>query len=58
MAINVVKKAEKTPTTGEDDTARIVREMLEQIEAGGEAKAREYAKTLDGWDKDIILTRR
>ena len=56
MAIEVVKKAVKTPATGEDDTARIVRDMLADIEQGGEAKAREYAHKLDGWDKDIVIT--
>ena len=53
MAIEVIKKAIKTPATGEDDTARIVRDMLEDIEQGGEDKAREYAHKLDGWDKEI-----
>jgi sulfopropanediol 3-dehydrogenase len=57
MSIEIVKKASKTSATGEDDTALIVRNMLQEIEAGGEAKAREYAKKLDGWDKDIVLTR-
>jgi sulfopropanediol 3-dehydrogenase len=57
MSIEIVKKASKTPATGEDDTALIVRNMLQEIEAGGEAKAREYAKKLDGWDKDIVLSR-
>ena len=57
MSIEIVKKASKTPATGEDDTALIVRTMLQEIEQGGEAKAREYAKKLDGWDKDIVLSR-
>ena len=57
MAIEVIKKAIKTPATGEDDTARIVVDMLQDIEEGGEAKAREYARKLDGWDKEIVLTR-
>lgn len=57
MSIEVVKKASKTPATGEDDTAQIVRTMLQEIEEGGEAKAREYAHKLDGWDKDIVLSR-
>ncbi len=57
MSIEIVKKASKTPATGEGDTALIVRNMLQEIEAGGEAKAREYAKKLDGWDKDIVLSR-
>lgn len=57
MSIEVVKKASKTPATGEDDTAQIVRTMLQEIEEGGEAKAREYAQKLDGWEKDIVLSR-
>ena len=56
MAIEIIKKAIKTPATGEDDTARIVHEMLHDIEEGGEEKAREYALKLDGWDKDIIIS--
>ncbi len=57
MSIEIVKKASKTPATGEDDTAQIVRNMLQDIEEGGEESARAYAKKLDGWEKDIVLTR-
>ncbi|MFT5224890.1 MAG: sulfopropanediol 3-dehydrogenase [Polaribacter sp.] len=57
MSIEVIKRASKTSATGEDDTARIVNEMLQAIEAGGETAAREYAFKLDGWDKDIIVSR-
>ncbi len=57
MSIEIVKKASKTPATGEDDTAEVVRNMLSEIEAGGESKAREYAQSLDGWEKDIVLSR-
>ena len=57
MTIEYLKKAEKTAATGEDDTRKIVADMLGAIEAGGEAKAREYAKELDGWTKDIVVTR-
>ncbi len=57
MSIEVIKKAIKTPATGEDDTARIVQGMLRDIESGGEAKAREFANQLDGWDGDIIVSR-
>jgi sulfopropanediol 3-dehydrogenase len=42
MSIEIVKKASKTPATGEE---------------GGEEKAREYAQKLDGWEKEIILSR-
>lgn len=55
MAINIVKKADKTPATGEDDTRQIVSNMLAEIEAGGEAVAADYARKLDGWEKDIIV---
>lgn len=57
MSIDILKKATKTPATGEDDTADVVREMLKAIEVGGEAKAREYAKKLDGWESDVVLSR-
>lgn len=57
MAIEIIKKAIKTPATGEDDTARIVRDMLQDIEQGGEDKAREYAFKLDGWERDVVMTR-
>jgi sulfopropanediol 3-dehydrogenase len=57
VTIEYLKKAEKTAATGEDDTRKIVADMLGAIEAGGEAKAREYAEKLDGWTKDIVLSR-
>ena len=56
MTIKVIKKATKTPTTGEDDTAKIVQAMLAEIEQGGEAKAQEYAKKLDGWEGNIVIS--
>ena len=57
MPIDIVRKATKTSATGEDDTAQIVRDMLQAIEIGGEATAREYAQKLDGWEGDIVLSR-
>jgi sulfopropanediol 3-dehydrogenase len=51
-----LKKAEKTPATGEQDTRRIVHEMLDDIESGGEAKAREYAANLDKWTGEIVVS--
>ncbi len=51
-----LKKATKTPATGEDDTRRIVQQMLEAIETGGEGRARQYARELDGWNRDIVVT--
>ncbi len=57
MSIEIVKKAVKTPATGEGDTAQVVREMLREIEQGGEVKARQYALELDGWEQEIVLSR-
>ena len=51
-----LKKADKSPTTGEEDTSRIVQEMLAKIENGGENTAREYAENLDKWTGDIVVT--
>ncbi|XXK22486.1 histidinol dehydrogenase [Arenicellales bacterium nBUS_48] len=51
-----LKKADKSPTTGEEDTRRIVQDMLAKIENGGEDMAREYAENLDKWTGDIIVT--
>ena len=45
MTIEYLKKAEKTAATGEDDTRKIVTDMLAAIEAGGEEKAIEYNLT-------------
>jgi sulfopropanediol 3-dehydrogenase len=51
-----LKKALKTPATGEEDTRERVIEMLRDIEEGGEARVRHYAQTLDGWTGDIIVS--
>jgi len=56
MAITYLKKASKTPATGQDDTNEIVRKMLQEIEQGGEQKAKEYANKLDGWAKEVVVT--
>ncbi len=54
MTIEYLKKAAKTPATGEDETRETVAAMLSEIEAGGEDKAREYGEKLDGWNGDIV----
>jgi sulfopropanediol 3-dehydrogenase len=56
MTIQYLKKALKTPATGEDDTRERVIEMLRDIEHGGEPRARHYAAALDGWSGDIVVT--
>lgn len=57
MATQYLKKATKTPKSGEDDTHQRVREMLHDIETGGEARARHYAETLDSWTGEIVVPR-
>ena len=56
MTIEYMKKAEKTAASGEDDTRKIVSEMLAEIEAGGEEKARDYAEKLDNFTGNIVVT--
>lgn len=56
MAIEFLKRASKTPQTGQDDTHELVRKMLMEIEQGGEAVALKYAEKLDGWTKEVVVT--
>lgn len=56
MSVTYLKKATKTAATGETDVEHRVREMLEEIEQGGEEKVREYARTLDNWMGDIVVS--
>ncbi len=56
MTIKYLKKASKTSATGEDDTRRIVAEMLAEIEVGGDDSATKYARELDGWEGSIVVT--
>ena len=53
-----LKKAAKTPVTGEEDTRDTVQAMLADIEAGGEERARHYARSLDHWAGDIVVSRK
>jgi len=57
MAYKFLKRAAKSPSTGEGDTRAVVREMLAACEAGGEARVREYARVLDGWGGEIVVSR-
>jgi sulfopropanediol 3-dehydrogenase len=57
MSIEYLKRADKTPRSGEDDTRERVAAMLAAIEAGGEDRARAYARELDGWQDEIVVPR-
>ena len=56
MTITYLKKAEKNSATGEEDTRNIVNTMLAEIEAGGEERALQYAKELDNFTGDVVVT--
>jgi sulfopropanediol 3-dehydrogenase len=57
MPIEHLKRANKTPATGEDDARVVVERMLREIEAGGEAAARDCARKFDGWTGEIVVPR-
>jgi len=57
MTVTYLKKASKTPETETATAQKVVTDMLAAIEAGGEAAVRRYAKQLDQWDGEIVLTR-
>ncbi len=57
MAITYLKKATKTPDSETASARKVVDEMLAEIGARGEAAVREYAKKLDGWDGEIVVSR-
>jgi len=56
MTVEYLKKATHTAATGEDDTRKIVQDMLSKIEAGGESVCAEYAASLDQYTGDIVLS--
>ena len=56
MAIEYLKKADKTAATGEDDVRELVSGMLKEIEEGGEAKSIEFTRKFDNWEGDIVVS--
>ena len=57
MPTTYLKKASKTPETETATAQAVVTAMLAEIGAHGEAAVRAYAKTLDQWDGEIVLSR-
>ncbi|HUS95608.1 MAG TPA: histidinol dehydrogenase [Hyphomicrobiaceae bacterium] len=57
MTVEYLKKAHKTSQTDAGDVRVKVQNILNDIEAGGEAVAREYAAKFDKYDGNIVLTR-
>ena len=56
MSHTYLKKAEKSPQTETAKTRTIVSDMLAEIEAKGEAAALAYAKQLDNFTGDALIT--
>ena len=56
MAISYLKQAAKSPTSGEDNTRAIVADMLSQIETGGDDRCQQYARDLDNYHGNIIVS--
>ncbi len=56
MSVTYLKKATKTATSDASDVSEIVHGILNDIEAGGEEKAREYATKFDKYEGNVLLT--
>lgn len=56
MPIEYLKKASMTSRSDASDTTKIVQDILNTIEAGGDAAALEYAAKFDKYDGTIVLT--
>ena len=56
MARNYLKKAVKTAQTGASDVHDTVMQILQDIEAGGDARALEYAAKFDKYEGAPLLT--
>jgi sulfopropanediol 3-dehydrogenase len=56
MTITYLKKADKTPETETASAQKVVSEMLLRIQADGENAVRQYAKDLDKWSGEFIVT--
>ena len=56
MTVDYLKKAPLHSRSDATETREIVRTILDEIEAGGDAKALEYAAKFDNYDGETILT--
>ncbi|WP_299944417.1 histidinol dehydrogenase [uncultured Ruegeria sp.] len=56
MTREYLKKADLTPKSDASETHKIVQDILNDIEAGGDAKALEYATKFDKYEGSVLLT--
>ncbi|MFY0596484.1 MAG: histidinol dehydrogenase [Cognatishimia sp.] len=57
MARQYLKKAKGLPPQDKAQTGEIVSEMLREIQSGGEDRVAQYARDLDGWADDIVVSK-
>ncbi len=55
--VEYLKKAPKTSASDASDVRETVQNILDEIEAGGEDAAKEYAAKFDKYDGNVVLTR-
>jgi len=56
MPREYLKKATLTSKSDASETKKVVRDILDDIEAGGDAKALEYAAKFDKYEGEILLS--
>jgi sulfopropanediol 3-dehydrogenase len=56
MAVEYLKKASRTAQSDASDVHQTVRRILDEIEAGGDAAALDYAARFDRYQGNIVLT--
>src|SRR4051794_31649481 len=56
MGVEYLKRASKNPETESAGAQKVAAEMLAAIRQGGEQAVRDYARNLDNWNGDIILS--
>ncbi|WP_223424609.1 histidinol dehydrogenase [Tateyamaria pelophila] len=56
MPVEYLKKATLTSSSGASDVKEIVSKILDDIEAGGDAAALEYAAKFDQYEGNVLLT--
>ena len=57
ITVSYLKKADKSPETETAIAQQVVTTMLAEIGAKGEVAVRAYARQLDQWEGDIVITR-
>ena len=56
MAVEYLKRAAKTPETETATARKVAADMIAEIARGGEPAVRDYARKLDRWEGDIVVT--